>query len=1109
MSRSPRPSRPLRRVATVTAMAIFTLLSVGSATTGGAVATPTHPLGAAFDLRQRVSPALRPTAIQRAAASQLRARMQFNPRLGTAFVLMRDRGALTRPSGGRPLSIGREFLRTHASLFGVTPTEVAGLVGEGYLTRHNGASQLTFEQRDGSRRVFDSGLKVTVDRHGRVVIVSGTLFPDAHAQGTATIDAEGAVVAAARGVGISVAGPLQRVPGTPNVVHFKNTIAHGISRPYDITAELVTFAVPRSQARLAWEINMETGASADYKIVLDAKTAQLLYRDNGVADAAEGNVFTTQHPGITGAAQSIVSFAGYGISGRVPSGTNVNAYQDLTETNTVEYQTQTPDTPDPGFQHFDYNFTNDWALNGPHTLQPAGPTGYPDIDAVITQLFYYNNVMHDFLLGFGFNAAAGNFEGSDPVLAEATDGYDDGVVKHCSNGSPIRCVNNANFNTQPDGTSSRMQMFLFEGPQRDGAMDGDVIAHEYGHGLSGRLIANGNLGSTVQTGALGEGWSDITDASKWDDPVIGEYVTGNATTGIRNYSMASSPLKYSSLCTIGGGCEVHNDGEIWTAAFWDMRTALVARYPATGKTFAFQLIVDGMKNTAANPTFLSARDGILAADVTDNGGADTCLIWGAYAGREMGFSASTTGNGDTSPTVATDGPSTCTPVANIGGPYTGNEGTNVPLSAAGSTENGDGPFTYAWDFDNDGQFDDATGKTPSFNLVGQDGVYPIKVKVTNADGFSNTASTTVTIANVLPTVTTLTTNSPKAENSAVTANVVVTDPGWLDTPTATIDWGDGTGTTALVGTLVNGSPPSATLSATPSHTYGDNGTFTLTICPSDEAPGPCKTTSIVVTNVNPTAAIDKSGATVINGIPTFIAHVGQTLPFSGRSTDPGSDDLALSWDWGDGPPSPDVTTNSLNDPVNFPLGDPFPSPTINPRDVTDAKSHVFGDACLYSVGFSSRDDDLGLSPLDTVAVIIAGNATERRSAGYWQTQYKPRPTAFPEAQRLCYLAIAGFLSNVFNEVTDASTVAKAFDVLYVGGNGGSAKQQLDRQLLAAWLNFANGSFEYGGLVDTNGDLVPDTPFSTVMTTAEAVRLNPASTPDQLRAQKDLLERINS
>ncbi len=1061
-----------------------------------------------FDVRNMVRPVSQPSATQTKTVAALGARMQFNPRTGGPFVIMKDSGALTRPSNGSGARIARKFLRLHASLYGLSAADVDGLVGSAYTTKHNGATQVTFSQRSRSRAVYDSALKVTVDKKGRVVIVTGTLFPEAQTQvrGGARLDAEAAVLAAAKSLGIKVSGPLQALPGKAGVAHFRNTIARGISRPYDITAELVTFPVGRQQpARLGWKIGLETDPWSDYELVIDAQTGGLLYKDNGVADA-DGTVYTAQHPGVSGAARSDVAFpASWMSASAATSGPNVNAYQDLTETNSVEYQTTTPAFPDPGFQRYNFAFANDWALNGPHSLQPAGAGGYVDIDAISTQLFYYTNVMHDFLVGFGFNSGSKNFEGADPVLAEATDGYDNGVVTHCTdqNGNPIRCVNNANFNTQPDGTSPRMQMFMWESPQRDGSLDGDVIAHEYGHGLSGRLIANGNLGSTVQTGALGEGWSDITSASKWDDPVIGEYVTGNSTRGIRFYSMASSPLKYSNLCNVTSGCEVHADGEIWTAAFWDMRTKLVARYgdPA-GKTLAFQLIVDGMKNTAKNPTFLSARDGILAADVTDKGGADTCLIWGAYAGRQMGFSATTTGNADMNPVVATDGPSSCTPVASIGGPYVTNEGTDAVLNAGGSTENGDGPFTYAWDFDNDGQYDDATGKTPSFTSVGQDGVYPIGLKVTNADGFSSTASTSVTVNNIAPSVA-VANDGPRPENTTVTVSGVVSDPGWLDPLTATIDWGDGA--VALPGVLEN-VRPDATLTFSATHVYGDNGLFTVTVCAADDdTSNNCNSTLVSVTNVNPTAVIDKSGAIVVNGMAAFIGHEGVPMPFAGDSFDPGSDDRTTTWNWGD--LTPVVSSLSLNDPGFNP--DPFPSPTINPRTVHDAKSHTFGDACFYTITFSARDDDAGLSPVDHVAVVIAGNSGAPSNAGYWQTQYRPRPTAFTEARRQCYLAITGFMSAVFDEVRDASTVAKAFDVLFVGGNGGSPVQQLDRQLLTAWLNFANGGFEYTQLVDTDGNGIPDTAFSAVLANAESIRLNPASTPDQLRAQRDLLERINA
>src|SRR5262249_62122600 len=59
-----------------------------------------------------------------------------------------------------------------------------------------------------------------------------------------------------------------------------------------------------------------------------------------------------------------------------------------------------------------------------------------------------------------------------------------------------------------------MQMYLFIDtyPNRDGDLDNDVIIHEYGHGVSNRLTggpANSNALDALQSGGMGEGWSDF------------------------------------------------------------------------------------------------------------------------------------------------------------------------------------------------------------------------------------------------------------------------------------------------------------------------------------------------------------------------------------------------------------------------------------------------------------------------------------------------------------------------------------------------------------------------------------------------------------------------
>ncbi|MEM9258801.1 MAG: M36 family metallopeptidase, partial [Bacteroidota bacterium] len=78
--------------------------------------------------------------------------------------------------------------------------------------------------------------------------------------------------------------------------------------------------------------------------------------------------------------------------------------------------------------------------------------------AATAQLFYLNNMVHDWLVHAGFDEASGNFqrnnysgagEDRDHVLAEAQDGSG---------------TNNANFFGPPDGQSGVMQMFLWTAP---------------------------------------------------------------------------------------------------------------------------------------------------------------------------------------------------------------------------------------------------------------------------------------------------------------------------------------------------------------------------------------------------------------------------------------------------------------------------------------------------------------------------------------------------------------------------------------------------------------------------------------------------------------------
>ena len=150
------------------------------------------------------------------------------------------------------------------------------------------------------------------------------------------------------------------------------------------------------------------------------------------------------------------------------------------------------------------------------------------------------------------------------------------------------------------------------------------------------------------------------------------------------------------------------------------------------------------------------------------------------------------------------------------------EGGSIALDASGSA----GATSYAWDLDNDGDYDDATGVSPSVPWatlaslgVGDDGVLPIGLAV---DGGLDADTTSVTITNVDPTL--ATTGSTTATDGGVyTLNLAATDPG-ADTITSwTINWGDGTIDT------IAGNPSTVT------HTYTGQGfTYGILASATDE-----------------------------------------------------------------------------------------------------------------------------------------------------------------------------------------------------------------------------------------------------------------------------------
>ena len=227
---------------------------------------------------------------------------------------------------------------------------------------------------------------------------------------------------------------------------------------------------------------------------------------------------------------------------------------------------------------------------------------------------------------------------------------------------------------------------------------------------------------------------------------------------------------------------------------------------------------------------------------------------------------------------------------------------------------------------------------PPFTLVGDDGVFPVCLKVTNSDGAYATDCTTVTVASVAPTVGAIGNDGPKPEGSLVTVNGVITDPGWLDPLTATIDWGDGSGTVALSGTVENARPNASLTYSNVTHAYGTDGVYTIEVCANDDKPTPvCNTVNVTITNVPPTVP-----AIVTNGPKPENSAVTVS---SGVITDPGwLDPLTATINWGDGTPT-----------VNLPgtLENVAPDATYT----WNAINHTYGDDGTFTITICAADDD--------------------------------------------------------------------------------------------------------------------------------------------------------
>jgi PKD repeat protein len=296
------------------------------------------------------------------------------------------------------------------------------------------------------------------------------------------------------------------------------------------------------------------------------------------------------------------------------------------------------------------------------------------------------------------------------------------------------------------------------------------------------------------------------------------------------------------------------------------------------------------------------------------------------------------------------------PVADANGPYVGDEGSPITFDASDSTDPDEDTLQYRWDFDNDGVWDTAWLAIATASHTWCDdhtGTAKVEVMDVRPTQLTDTDTASVIVNNVAPTVD-AGPDQTVDEGDTVSLSSSFSDPGWCDSHTATIDWGDGS--LVETGTVSEeNDAPDATGIVTGNHAYGDNGVYTVTLTVTDDDGGVgTDTLTVTVYNVAPTASISMTQPN-----PQFILPIVHELAFNGSFTDPGWLDTHTStWNFGDGTVEESGTLTEENEEPD--------------ATGTTTVEHIYSDPGTYTVTLTVTDDDGGVGT-DTMPVIVVGD----------------------------------------------------------------------------------------------------------------------------------------
>ena len=352
--------------------------------------------------------------------------------------------------------------------------------------KQNGVTHIYFNQYYKTLPIHNSVLGLHLNKEGKIIALNSTFFKNLRivsGSSNPSITADEAAIFALneknKSSKISIsANSLEKISFSQFESTFKNSeLGQG-----DIKVKLKWVSV-NATLKLVWNVNWITKDEQNWwNIRIDAITGKLADENNWITECHPKNISNTENhpfnlisPGTGEGSGEGKSIAKYKVLPRPvesPSHGNMVLLNDPSDSLSSPFSwhdnngvTGAEYTITRGNNTYAYEDKNNddlpgYSPNGGSTLnfdfafdKTKKHTDY--LDAAITNLFYWNNLMHDVWYHYGFDDASGNFQvnnynrggaENDEVKAEAQDGSG---------------TNNANFGTPPDGQNPRMQMYVW------------------------------------------------------------------------------------------------------------------------------------------------------------------------------------------------------------------------------------------------------------------------------------------------------------------------------------------------------------------------------------------------------------------------------------------------------------------------------------------------------------------------------------------------------------------------------------------------------------------------------------------------------------------------